>query len=133
MPLVPTGLGVDLLDRIKKRIKTELGFEPAPEGPPSGVEDIRMRIRKAVNQDPPKLVHALYQAKDANAPTWRHLAPYSQRDRGSDGAPLLYAACEKEGFKIEAFDYRRFLDFRTTNKPWPPAAYHPYRIEFKDR
>ena len=89
-----------------------------------------MRVREAVRQDPPKLVHALYQAKDADRATWRHLACYSIRDRGAEGNALLFAACEKEGWKVEAFDLRRFQDLQVTAKPWP---FNPmYRIEFRD-
>jgi hypothetical protein len=74
----------------------------------------------------------LYQAKDADVPTWRHLAPYSVRDRGEGGEPLIFCACSKEGWKIEAFVPKRFRDLQVTNLPWPPSAYHPYRIEFRD-
>lgn len=150
MPLVPLGLGQDLLQRVKKRVerelaplkeqvqpyvdraKEELGFKPRKLPPPGSVHDIMVRAREACRQDPPRLIHALYQAKDANVPTWRHLACYSVRDRGTNGGTLLFAACEKEGWKIECFDPNRFKDFQVTEKPWPSPAHHPYRIEFRD-
>lgn len=135
MPLIPKGLGGGFIDRVKTRLKRELGLEPAApkrEGPPGGYYEIELRIRRAVRQDPPKLLHALYQAQDAKVPTWRHIAPYSVRDRGANGGPLIFAACEKEGWKIEAFVPSRFKDLQVTQTPWPPAAYKPHPIEFRD-
>lgn len=120
----------DFLRRVKERLVRELGLESVSAGPPSGAGDVLARCRIATMQEPPKLVHALYQAEDADAPTWRHLAPYSVRDRG--GSTLVFCACSKEGWKIEAFRADRFAEFRVTSTPWPPKAYHPYRIEFRD-
>ena len=145
MPLVPLGLGEGLLQRVKERVQTELGrpleklkervreelgLAPLRRPPPAGKADIILRINEAVRHDPPRLVYALYQAKDADRPTWRHLACYSIRDRASDGGDLLFAACEKENWKVEAFDFRRFRDLQVTNKPWPFTP--RYRIEFRD-
>lgn len=132
MPL--KGLGESFVERVKNRLKRELGLETTPkhEGPPGSFYEIEMRIRRAVRQDPPKLVHALYQAKDANVATWRHLAPYSVRDRGANGGPVIFCACSKEGYSIEAFVPSRFRDLQVTEIPWPPAAYHPHPIEFRD-
>lgn len=141
MPLIPTGLGKGLLERVKQRVEREIGRglenlglkdkekPPAPQrrGPPRGEADIILRIREAVRQEPPKLVYALYQAVDAKAPTWRHLACYSLRDRGS-GGPLLFAACEKENWAVECFGLSRIRDLQVTNKPWPFAPLYP--IEF---
>lgn len=154
MPLVPMGLGEGLLKRVRDRVEREvgkplerlkervlesepvktltreLGLAPRRRGPPSGPADILLRIREAVRNDPPRLCYALYQAKDADHPTWRHLAPYSVRDRKAGGGMLLFAACEKDAWKVEAFDLGRFQDFQVTNKPWPFAPKH--RIEFRD-
>lgn len=152
VPLVPLGLGEGLLKRVKERVerelsrpietvrekakpvvervKEELGLQPLRRPPPSGPHEIMMRVREAVRHDPPRLVYALYQAKDADHPTWRHLACYSVRDRAADGGTLLFAACEKESWKVEAFDLRRFKDLQVTNKPWPFAP--RFRIEFRD-
>lgn len=152
VPLVPLGLGEGLLKRVKERVereisrplekvkektapvvervKQELGLAPLRRPPPSGPHEILMRVREAVRNDPPKLCYALYQAKDADHPTWRHLACYSIRDRAADGGSLLFAACEKDNWSVEAFDLRRFKDFQVTNKPWPFAP--RFRIEFRD-
>lgn len=141
MPLIPLGLGDGLLQRVKERVKQELapvvervreevGLEPKVRRPPSGPHEILVRVRQAVRQNPPRLVYALYQAKDADGPTWRYLACYSIRDRGMGGEPLLFAACSKENWKVEAFDLRRFKDLQVTDRPWPfPPA---YAIEFRD-
>jgi hypothetical protein len=120
----------DFLQRVKDRLKRELGLTEVSAGPPSGADDVLARCRIATMQNPPKLVHALYQAQDADVPTWRHLAPYSKRDKVN--GVLVYCACSKEGYKIEAFDADRFVEFRVTQLPWPPGAYHKYRIEFRD-
>lgn len=152
MPLVPVGLSDGLLSRVRERVerelgrpveyvkekvrgpvervKQELGLAPLRRPPPSGPAEILMRAREATRQDPPRLVYALYQAKDADHPTWRHLAPYSIRDRKAGGGSLLYAACEKEGWAVEAFDLGRFKDFQITTKPWPFTP--KFRIEFRD-
>lgn len=118
-------------------MKRELGLDapkpaapPVQKGPPSSTEELILRCRLAVNQKPPKLVHALYQAKDANTPTWRHLAVYSTRDRGVEGSTLIFAACEKEGWEVEAFRVGGFKDLQVTDKPWP---FQPrFRIELRD-
>jgi hypothetical protein len=158
VPLIPLGLGEGLLRRVKERVETELGaplsdvkqrvkervledprvkriteelgLAPLRRPPPSGPGDILLRVREAVRRDPPRLCHALYQAEDADTPTWRHLACYSIRDRGTDGSSLLFAACEKDRWKVEAFRLDRFTDFQVTTKPWPFAP--KFRIEFRD-
>lgn len=154
MPLIPLGLGEGVLQRVKERVQTELskpierlkervredprvkrlteelGLAPLRRPPPAGPDDILLRVREAVRHNPPRLVHALYQAKDADSPSWRHLACYSIRDRAHDGSPLLFAACEKDSWKVEAFDLRRFRDLQVTNKPWPFTP--KFRIEFRD-
>jgi len=90
---------------------------------------MELRIREAVHQSPPRLLYMLYQARNAPAPTWRHIAPYSIREkRTKDNEPLLYAACEKEQWKVEAFDLRRIKDLQVTNKPWPFSP--EFAVEF---
>jgi hypothetical protein len=120
----------NFIDRVKERLERELGLSTLTAKPPAGDDDVLARCRMACIQNPPKLIHALYKAEDADVPSWRHLAPYSKRDRGE--GTLVFCACEKEGWKIEAFIPENFLEFRITNKPWPPGAYHKYRIEFRD-
>jgi hypothetical protein len=143
MPRLPFGLGQDVLRRVKERIerevgpdplgrvkerlKTELGLTPKERPPARSSGEIIFRIREAAGQRPPKLVRALYKAKDANVATWRYLAPYElvydrKKDRPSE--PLLYAACEKDGWKTECFWLDRFEDVQVTDIPFP--AFIPY-------
>lgn len=120
MPLLPTGLTPGLLTRIKERLKRELGLGPKERPRITGPQDVLLRCREAVNQRPPKLVHALYKAKDAPTATWRHLECYSIRYRGKNNAPLLFAACSKENWGTEAFDLGRFEDVQVTDIPFSP-------------
>ena len=158
MPATRLGAGEQLVERVRQRMKQELGRAPGPPGPPgppaqgddfppepyapqryrrkdrrsrpSGAGDIRARIREAVNQDPPRLCWATYRAKGATDYKARYLACYSERDRGADGSTLLFAACSADGWAIEAFRYDSFGDFQVTDSPWPFAP--QYRIEFQD-
>lgn len=121
MPLLPRGLTPGLLTRVRERLKRELGLAPTKRPPVSGPEDVLLRMREAVHQEPPKLVRALYKGEDATSATWRLLEPYSIRYRGKGGVPLLYAACEKESYKgIEAFRLERFQDVQVTDIPFKP-------------
>ena len=108
------------MTRIRNRLERELGLQPAVLPAISSTEDVLLRIRKAVRERPPKLVRAFYQAVDATSPTWRLLECYSLRYRGQDNRPLLFAACEKENWKIEAFRLDRFHDVQPTNIPFSP-------------
>lgn len=120
MPLIPKGLTTGLIQRVKDRLKRELGMAPSQRPPPSGPQEILMRVQEAASQDPPCMVRALYQAKDAQVATWRLLQPYSIRARAEDGAWLLYAGCEKDNWNVESFDLRRFKDLQVTNLPFTP-------------
>ena len=114
------GLTPGLISRVKERLKHHFGVEPKKRPPISGPEDVLLRMREAVRQNPPKLVRASYLAADAASPTWRLLEPYSIRYRGDGNAPLLFAACEKEAWKTEAFRLDRFKDVQVTDIPFKP-------------
>lgn len=123
MPLLPRGLGRDLLERVKERIKREVGLgAPVPKPPARTTSERLMRIREAVSAEPPFLLRALYQAVDAAGPTWRELEPYELVYNNPDdpATPNLYAACEKEGWKIELFRLSRFHDIQLTQKTFAP-------------
>jgi hypothetical protein len=129
VPLIPKGIGRSLYERVKERLKHELGLEPAERPPARTAQEVLMRIHEAASQRPPKMVRALYKAKDADVATWRHLQPYSLRMRAKDdpGTPLIYAACEKDQWKVEAFIPARFEDVQVTNIPFTPR----YKVEFE--
>jgi predicted DNA-binding transcriptional regulator YafY len=124
MPLIPRGLSQGLIDRVKQRVKQELGLVPSQQGPPNSEAEMKLRIRTAVSANPPRLVRVLYQAEDATTPTWREMECYSLRYRGKGGVPLLYAYCRKDN-AIEAFRFDRVKDIQLTNKPFEPK----YQIE----
>jgi hypothetical protein len=161
MPLLPLGLGKNLLERVKTRIDqflrpkdpppsspteqpTELleeehVEEEVPDAHPGGdhderppantPEEVLLRIREAVMHDPPVLLHALYEAKDApGEPTWRYLEPYELADIGT--GTMLYAWCSKDPViksgpkrgkpKVELFNLGRFHDCEVTDIPFRP-------------
>lgn len=126
MPILPRGLSRELFDRVRDRVRTEFGLEQKLRPPANTPEMILMRAREAVRRSPPRLVRGTYQAADANAPTTRLMQCYSIRYRGVPAfeggprRPLLYAACEKDGWKVEAFRLDRFHDMQVTNIPFTP-------------
>ena len=135
MPLIPSGLSQALFERLKDRVKRELGLEPAgsaeptePGGkpvaepqstPPSSNEEKKLRIQEAGR----KRVLLLMQYNGI----YRHVEPYSYRFRDKDNAnePLLYAFCHKDQ-GIEAFKLRKITDLQVTDQPFSPR----YPVEF---
>ena len=129
MPLLPSGFGA--LERIKERFKTELGLRPKEQPPASSPAEILFRIREAAGQRPPKMIRALYQAKDATAPTWRYIAPYEfvyGRKAGAPSEPLLAGACEKDEWKTEYFRLDGFRDVQVSAIPFPAFIKYPSKI-----
>lgn len=119
MPLIPKGLSQGLIDRVKQRVKQELGLVPQQQGPPTSEAEMKLRIRTALSTNPPRLVRVLYQGADAPTATWREMECYSLRYRGKGGVPLLYAFCHKDK-AIEAFRFDRVKDIQITNKTFAP-------------
>lgn len=157
MPLLPLGLGKKTLDRVKKRleqeispiyerVKEELGQKPPPAGPTAPPAEppkptlpvartpgaMEVMLREAVNMKPPVMVRALYQRKGAKTATWRYLQPVEMvagRAAKDTSRPMLYAACEADGWKIEAFRLDRFEEMQLTNLPYAVQMQYPVKPE----
>lgn len=106
MPLLPTGLTTGLIERIKQRVKRELGWgddhgaetshdqgrDPALEGPATDTASKRYRIQAAARG------RMLLWLKYNNE--WRHVEPYSYRQFAL--GPVLYGWCHLHDV-IEAY------------------------------
>lgn len=156
MPILPRGLGNELIERIRRHFQTELGGGPVkdrPAGfiervvqrltrdkgeshgrtrrpPPSGVADVMGRIQEAGARR--VLLMAHYAAAHGHGPSWRYLGAYAYRWRDKDdpSVPLVYCWCAIHhapgGDGVEAFKLRRFLDLQVTDLPWSPH----HEVEF---
>lgn len=117
MPLNPIGLTKGLVERIKQRVRQELGQDEEREipqelqGPGTDAPTIMYRIRHAAR------TNTLLWMRYNN--TWRHVEPYSFRYRSRGMQPLFYGYCHLHD-TIEAYRIDRIQDVHTTDRPFSP-------------
>lgn len=116
-------LGKGLLDRIKQRIKTELGLadkttEPRNVsvdrrdiGPADALPVVMYRLREGGKRN--VLLHLKYNG------SWRFVEPYSFRWRSRGQQPLFYGWCDLHN-EIHSFRIDKIEDVQLTDRPFSP-------------